>query len=182
MVDVDALEQEMPGLSCYLLSDPQKEAEKKDLQKVIIKALYTLNSRERFIIEKRFGLFDDVPHTYVEIGRLCGVSIGRVRDLYAHAIRKLRHPKNSKRYRSYYSHCERTFRLMHEENEERREEYRLKRIIDTTHWRIGLLRSQIEACKTQLPKDPINWGRMITKTEGEIEGMQQELERALRNQ
>jgi hypothetical protein len=50
-----------------------------------------LSDRERFIIEKRFGLNDEPRHTLGEIGNMCQVTRERIRQLEAIAIRKLSH-------------------------------------------------------------------------------------------
>lgn len=58
-------------------------------------ALGTLSSRERRIVEMRFGFVDDREHTLEEVGRHLRVSRERIRQLEASALRKLRHPRRS---------------------------------------------------------------------------------------
>jgi RNA polymerase primary sigma factor len=53
-------------------------------------ALTVLNQRERNIVELRFGLRDDRPLTYKEIGAEVGVSGERIKQLLAAALTKLR--------------------------------------------------------------------------------------------
>ena len=54
--------------------------------------LSTLNSRERAVIELRFGLKDGTPRTLEEIGRQFNVTRERVRQIEAKFFRKMRHP------------------------------------------------------------------------------------------
>jgi RNA polymerase primary sigma factor len=54
--------------------------------------LTTLNTRERTILEMRFGLVDGYGHTLEEIGSLYNVTRERIRQIEAKALRKLRHP------------------------------------------------------------------------------------------
>lgn len=54
--------------------------------------LSTLNSRERAVIELRFGLKDGTPRTLEEIGRQFNVTSERIRQIEAKFLRKMRHP------------------------------------------------------------------------------------------
>ena len=54
------------------------------------RALTRLDSRERHILERRFGLDDDSPDTLEEIGRDMNVTRERVRQLQDQALKKLR--------------------------------------------------------------------------------------------
>ena len=54
-------------------------------------ALETLTPRETKLLKLRFGIDCDA-HTYEELGGIFSVSKERVRQLEAHALRKLRHP------------------------------------------------------------------------------------------
>lgn len=59
--------------------------------------LKTLSSRERRIVEMRFGFDGDREHTLEEVGRDLSVSRERIRQIEASALRKLRHPRRSGR-------------------------------------------------------------------------------------
>ncbi len=61
--------------------------------------LMTLSPRERRVIERRFGLFDDQEQTLTAIGREIGVTRERIRQIESSALRKLRHPSRAKRLR-----------------------------------------------------------------------------------
>ena len=54
--------------------------------------LSSITSRERTIIELRFGLVDGSGHTLEEIGNIYNVTRERIRQIEAKALRKLRHP------------------------------------------------------------------------------------------
>jgi hypothetical protein len=61
----------------------------------VSRALSTLSPREDKVIKSRFG-FDGEPKTLEAIGIEMGICRDRVRQIEAHALRKLRHPRCSK--------------------------------------------------------------------------------------
>jgi RNA polymerase primary sigma factor len=63
--------------------------------------LDSLSARERGVLELRFGLDDGQARTLEEVGRIFGVTRERVRQIEAKALRKLRHPKSSRKLRDY---------------------------------------------------------------------------------
>jgi len=69
---------------------------KEEDQKNIYKALYTLNDREREIIEMRFGLFDREVMTQREVAKLLGISQSYISRLEKRIIDKMRHIVTSK--------------------------------------------------------------------------------------
>lgn len=74
-----------------------REALQRDLQQL----LNDLTSRERDVIEMRFGLGDGHPYSLAEIGRALDLSRERVRQIEAKALQKLRQPKRRNRVRDY---------------------------------------------------------------------------------
>jgi RNA polymerase primary sigma factor len=54
--------------------------------------LETLSDREQRILELRFGLVGDRPHTLEEVGRKFELTRERIRQIEAKALSKLRHP------------------------------------------------------------------------------------------
>jgi RNA polymerase primary sigma factor len=81
--------------------DLELVAEHRLLQEQIRDTLMTLTSRERQVIERRFGLQDDQDATLTSIGREIGATRERIRQIEATALRKLRHPSRAKRLRGY---------------------------------------------------------------------------------
>lgn len=72
--------------------DPLQEIENTG---AIYAALENLTKRERTVIEMRFGL-DGPEQTYDEIGKEFDVTRERIRQIEDKALRKLRHPNNTR--------------------------------------------------------------------------------------
>jgi hypothetical protein len=63
----------------------------------INKVLLNLNPREERVLRLRYGLYNHAaPMTLLEVGKLYGVCGDRIRQIEAKALRKLKHPKNSR--------------------------------------------------------------------------------------
>lgn len=71
------------------------------LREEIRKVLGQLTTRERQVIELRFGLVDNHDHTLEEVGKKLKVTRERVRQIEERAIRKLRHPQASRILKDY---------------------------------------------------------------------------------
>ena len=93
----------LTGLDPYLLTtgpeDVEDNVNKRELKEALNKSLGELVDRERFIIESRFGLNGDDPMTLESVGKILGVSKERIREIEAKAMKKLRHPRRSRRLR-----------------------------------------------------------------------------------
>jgi RNA polymerase primary sigma factor len=63
--------------------------------------LKTLTPREERIIKMRFGMDDGSEHTLEEVGQVFSVTRERIRQIEAKALRKLRHPSRSRRFRIF---------------------------------------------------------------------------------
>jgi RNA polymerase primary sigma factor len=60
-----------------------------------------LTSRERRIIELRFGLGNERSRTLVEVGTELGLTKERIRQIEKEALTKLRHPSHSRELIGY---------------------------------------------------------------------------------
>ena len=65
------------------------------------KVVGSLEGREERVIRLRFGLDDGRPRTLEEVGHEFGLTRERIRQIEAHALRKLRHPSRSRKLRDY---------------------------------------------------------------------------------
>src|SRR3972149_6190899 len=63
--------------------------------------LKTLTPREEKVIKMRFGLEDGSERTLEEVGQSFAVTRGRIRQIEAKALRKLRHPSRSRKLRAF---------------------------------------------------------------------------------
>ncbi len=78
-----------------LISDPdslrqESSVIRKETLEVLKRALRDLPSRERYILERRFGIVDDVEMTLGAIAHILKLSKERVRQLERDALAKLR--------------------------------------------------------------------------------------------
>ena len=80
---------------------PMEITDQQLLREEIRKVLNQLTTRERQVIELRFGLVDDHDHTLEEVGKKLKVTRERVRQIEERAIRKLRHPQASRILKEY---------------------------------------------------------------------------------
>lgn len=64
-------------------------------------ALESLTDRERQVLELRFGLADGQSHTLDEVSEFYNVTRERIRQIEAKALRKLRHPSQTRLLRDY---------------------------------------------------------------------------------
>ena len=83
-------------------ADRFSSVEKKERTKAIDTVLGTLDERERFIIERRFGIGIPRPCTLEEVGNELNISKERVRQIEAAALRKLRNPRRAKILKEFF--------------------------------------------------------------------------------
>lgn len=83
-------------------ADRFSSIEKKERTKAIDTVLGTLDERERFIIERRFGIGVPRPCTLEEVGNELNISKERVRQIEAAALRKLRNPRRAKVLKEFF--------------------------------------------------------------------------------
>lgn len=80
---------------------PSQETARKFLVRHINEILNELKPRERRILEMRFGLGDEEPHTLEEVGERFGVTRERIRQIEAKALEKIRESHKSKKLLGY---------------------------------------------------------------------------------
>ena len=74
------------------------------LQEQLQEVLHTLPPREQEVLKMRFGLEDGYSLTLEEVGLYFNVTRERIRQIEAKALRRLRHPKRSRRLKDYIDH------------------------------------------------------------------------------
>jgi RNA polymerase primary sigma factor len=72
-----------------------------NLRRVTTETLACLTPREEHIVRMRFGIGMTADHTLEEVGKRFSVTRERVRQIEAKALRKLTHPRHSRRLRSF---------------------------------------------------------------------------------
>jgi RNA polymerase primary sigma factor len=80
---------------------PPEAAEQAILRDTLEELLSTLSPREARILRLRFGLQDGHYYTLEEIGDRFGVTRERIRQIEQRALRRLRHPRRSRRLSGY---------------------------------------------------------------------------------
>lgn len=99
-------EEEDGELGDYIPDDNSLDAaeilDKNGLGKRVEEVLGRLSFREARILRYRFGLYEGDPLTLEEVGRKFGITRERIRQIEGRALRKLRHPRNARRLKSYY--------------------------------------------------------------------------------
>jgi RNA polymerase primary sigma factor len=80
---------------------PMEVASHQLLREQIDKVLNELTPREKRVIQLRFGLEDGHTQTLEEVGQEFNVTRERIRQIEAKALRKLRHPSRSRKFRDY---------------------------------------------------------------------------------
>jgi RNA polymerase primary sigma factor len=82
---------------------PAEAASVNLLKEKVQDVLGNLGTREREVLEMRFGLTDGHARTLEEVGKHFGVTRERIRQIEAKAIRKLKHPSRGKALKDYWS-------------------------------------------------------------------------------
>jgi len=80
---------------------PEEQTTASLLREELSKTLESLTSRERRVIELRFGLGNEYSRTLAEVGTELGLSKERIRQIEKEALAKLRHPSNSRELIGY---------------------------------------------------------------------------------
>jgi RNA polymerase nonessential primary-like sigma factor len=82
-------------------ASPEETLMRESLQRDLHSILADLTSREREVIQMRFGFGGEKPYSLAEIGRCLELSRERVRQIEAKALQKLRQPKRRNLVRDY---------------------------------------------------------------------------------
>jgi RNA polymerase nonessential primary-like sigma factor len=82
-------------------ASPEETLVRESLQKDLQYLLSELTSREREVIQMRFGFGGEKPFSLAEIGRCLELSRERVRQIEAKALQKLRQPRRRNLVRDY---------------------------------------------------------------------------------
>ena len=80
---------------------PNEYASNELLKNELQEILKELTPREAKVLQLRYGLGDNRPHTLEEVGKEFNVTRERIRQIEAKALRKLRHPSRSKKLGDY---------------------------------------------------------------------------------
>ncbi|MDR3178965.1 MAG: RNA polymerase sigma factor RpoD [Oscillospiraceae bacterium] len=80
---------------------PVDAASRTLLKEQLMEVLSTLVPREEKVLRLRFGLEDGRPRTLEEVGKEFSVTRERIRQIEAKALRKLRHPRRSKKLKDF---------------------------------------------------------------------------------
>jgi RNA polymerase sigma factor (sigma-70 family) len=88
--------EELPLLEPSSQKTLEDKTSKEDVKKAIKECLLTLPPKEERVLRMLFGI-DCEPHTHQQIGDMLGVSHTRASQICKMAIRKLRHPTQSRK-------------------------------------------------------------------------------------
>ncbi len=80
---------------------PVDTASRRLLREQMSEILSGLPEREHKVLSMRFGLEDGTSHTLEDVGKEFNITRERVRQIEARALRKLRHPQQSRKLRDY---------------------------------------------------------------------------------
>ncbi|MDR2305126.1 MAG: RNA polymerase sigma factor RpoD [Treponema sp.] len=86
------------------VENPASQTAFKMAQEQIFEVLSTLPAREQEVLKMRFGLDDGYSLTLEEVGLYFNVTRERIRQIEAKALRRLRHPKRSRKLKDYLDH------------------------------------------------------------------------------
>jgi RNA polymerase primary sigma factor len=86
------------------VENPSNQTAFKLLQEQLRGVLSTLPPREQEVLRMRFGLDDGYSLTLEEVGLYFNVTRERIRQIEAKALRRLRHPKRSRKLKDYLDH------------------------------------------------------------------------------
>ncbi len=77
-----------------LAPDPFRLIAESARRRELVKAIETLDDRERIVVVLRYGLDAEPPRTLSDVGTILGITRERVRQIESRALGKLRHPSS----------------------------------------------------------------------------------------
>ena len=80
---------------------PEDQLNKKDLKDMLLQGLESITPREKKILLLRFGLDVGGEHTLEEVAQVMNITRERVRQIEAKALRKMRDPSRSERFKEH---------------------------------------------------------------------------------
>lgn len=85
-----------------IATDPEKKMIVDEAHKAIQDSMYALTPRQHRVLALMYGLNGEEPKTAVEISEEFGLCPQMIHNISKKALRKLKHPKNSKELRKAY--------------------------------------------------------------------------------
>ena len=86
-----------------VIEDPAAYTTRMMLREQLDEVMDTLTDREENVLRMRFGLDDGRMHTLEDVGKQFKVTRERIRQIEAKALKKLRHPRRSKKLKDFMS-------------------------------------------------------------------------------
>jgi RNA polymerase primary sigma factor len=83
---------------------PVDAAIQSNLKETVTRVLASLTPREERVLRMRFGIGMNTDHTLEAVGQQFSVTRERIRQIEAKALRKLKHPRRSRKMRSFLDH------------------------------------------------------------------------------
>ncbi|MBB5887862.1 RNA polymerase sigma factor RpoD [Lactovum miscens] len=84
-----------------IIEDPATYTNRAMLHEQLDEVMDTLTDREENVLRMRFGLDDGRMHTLEDVGKQFKVTRERIRQIEAKALKKLRHPRRSKKLKDF---------------------------------------------------------------------------------
>lgn len=87
---IESVRLDIQGSDNLISPPPDEIFQKKEEREKLQKALGKINSREREVLERNFGLGEYEPHSLEDISRIMNITRERVRQIKENALRKLK--------------------------------------------------------------------------------------------
>lgn len=105
-LSLEATLDEGEGALSEIVEDPEAatpldHAVQSLLREQVESLINALSPKEGRVLQLRFGLCNERPHTLEEIGAKFGVTRERIRQIEAQALKKLRHPRRARKLRDF---------------------------------------------------------------------------------